>query len=132
LSPGGTSLAGVNALAEPLGDVPSDALFPFQLLEFNVIGISPGSAVIIDLILPEGVNIDFFFNYGTTPGNTTAHWYEFTFDGTTGVEISGNRVTLHFVDGARGDDDATANGRVSERGGPGVENASNVRNWRLY
>ena len=33
--------------------------------------------------------------------------------------IHGNVITLHFVDGARGDEDLTANGIIVDTGGPG-------------
>jgi hypothetical protein len=36
----------------------------------------------------------------------------------TGAEINGNVITLHFVDGLRGDDDLTANGVIVDVGGP--------------
>ena len=34
--------------------------------------------------------------------------------------INGNVITLHFVDGKRGDDDLTADGIVIDIGGPAV------------
>ena len=43
----------------------------------------------------------------------------FTYDGQTGAEINGNLVTLHFVDGQRGDDDLTPDGKIIDQGGPG-------------
>ena len=51
-----------------------------------------------------------------------AHWYEFMY-GTateTGAEIDGNMITLHFVDGQRGDDIPLQDGRIIDQGGPGV------------
>ena len=39
-----------------------------------------------------------------TPDNITPHWYEFMYDNQTGAIINGNTITLHFVDGLRGDD----------------------------
>jgi hypothetical protein len=59
-----------------------------------------------------------FYNYGPTPENPEPHWYPFTYDGTTGAEINGNIVTLHFVDGARGDADLSADGILTAAGGP--------------
>ena len=41
-------------------------------------------------------------------------------DGETGAQINGNTITLHFVDGARGDDDLEANGQISDPGGPAL------------
>jgi hypothetical protein len=41
------------------------------------------------------------------------------YDGTTGAVINGNEITLHLVDGKRGDHDLTANGEIVEPGAPG-------------
>jgi hypothetical protein len=58
--------------------------------------------------------------FGPEPGNLANHWYRFDFDAAsnTGAVIVGNEVTLHFVDGARGDTDSTANGVITDPGGP--------------
>ena len=71
-------------------------------------------------IFPVGTTFDTYYKYGPTPNNTTNHWYEFLYDGQTGAEISGNVITLHFVDGKRGDDDLTANGIIVDVGAPAV------------
>ncbi|MCK5454529.1 MAG: T9SS type A sorting domain-containing protein, partial [Calditrichia bacterium] len=42
------------------------------------------------------------------------------FDGATGAVIHGDTITLHFIDGQRGDRDITANGIVTEPGAPGI------------
>jgi hypothetical protein len=49
-----------------------------------------------------------------TPDNLTSHLYEFMYDGQTGAEINGAIITLHFVDGKRGDHDLMVNGRVTD------------------
>lgn len=49
------------------------------------------------------------------------HWYEFMYDGQTGAVIAGNVITLHFVDGLRGDDDLKADGIIIDQGGPGIK-----------
>ena len=36
-----------------------------------------------------------------------------------GAEINRNKVTMHFVDGERGDDDLTADGIIVDQSGPG-------------
>ena len=48
-----------------------------------------------------------FFKFGPAPDNPVDHLYEFSFNGETGAEFSGNEVILHFVDGKRGDSDLT-------------------------
>jgi hypothetical protein len=62
---------------------------------------------------------DTYHKFGPTPASPVPHWYEFLYDGSTGAEFDGGRIILHFVDGGRGDDDLTANGRVTDIGAPG-------------
>ncbi|MDH3980963.1 MAG: peptidylprolyl isomerase [Gammaproteobacteria bacterium] len=90
----------------------------FQASMYNV---TPGGNAQFTITLPTGDTADTYFMFGSEPGNTTPHWYEFMFDGATGAVISGNQITLHFVDGQRGDSDLDAtNGLVMELGGPAL------------
>ena len=57
-----------------------------------------------------------FFRFSSTPDNPVDHLYEFSFNGETGAEFSGNEVILHFVDGKRGDSNLTANGIIVDPG----------------
>lgn len=102
------SLAGVN--------------FSHGFIGFNVTGVAAGGAVSVSMILPPGEAPVTYYKYGLTPDNTAPHWYEFLYDGETGAEINGNVITLHFVDGKRGDTDLDAtNGVISDPGGPAVD-----------
>ena len=102
----------------------------FQLLEgtnlshgflgFGVDNLGPADSAVINLILPEGEEPETYFKFGPTPDNTTPHWYEFLYDGVTGAEINGNIVTLHFVDGQRGDADLEVNGIIIDPGAPAL------------
>jgi len=78
-----------------------------------------GAAATVRMILPEGEQPDSYFMFGPTPDNPAPHFYEFLFDGETGAEINGNIITLHFVDGKRGDSDLdSANGVINDPGAP--------------
>ena len=66
-----------------------------------------------------------FFKFGPTQANPVDHLYEFSFNGETGAEFSGNEVILHFVDGKRGDSDLTKNGIIVDPGTPAIK-ASNA------
>ena len=67
--------------------------------------------------------VDMYYKFGRTPENPVDHWYEFLYDGETGAEINGNVITLHFVDGKRGDDDLdSTNGVIVDPGGPALIN----------
>ena len=92
-----------------------------------------GDAVRMALYYPPGVQPSAYYRYGPTPDNTTPHWYDFSFDETTGTgasfigkvaikssegnTIERNMVIINFVDGARGDDDLIANGKIVHSAG---------------
>ena len=65
-----------------------------------------------------------YYAYGKTQDNPTPHWYDFAFDGETGAEIGSDRITLHFVDGKRGDDDLTVNDSITHTGAQAVVTAN--------
>ena len=115
----GTSLVAVRAVENPSpGDLPPGVVFPLGLFQFSVQGLAPGAATSVELLLPNGLEIDTYYKFGPTPSNGTDHWYDFVWDELTGVEISEGKLDLHFIDGSRGDDDLSANGTVMEPGGP--------------
>ena len=64
---------------------------------------SRGEAVVVRLYLPSDPFVETYYKYGRTSLVPVSHWYDFRYDGTTGAEINGNVLTLHFVDGGRGD-----------------------------
>jgi len=121
-SPAGTSISNCTAEDNPSeSNAPSDVDFSYGFFGFRITGVGIGSATTVTLYLPTGDTIDIYYKYGSTPNNTTSHWYEFLYDGQTGAEINGNVITLHFIDGMRGDDDITANGIVVDDGAPAVD-----------
>ena len=116
-SAAGTNLVDVDVAANPSpADAPDEA-FPAGFFGFGVEGLQTANAITVELFFPPGTIITTYWKYGPTNSDPAPHWYEFTFDGTTGAVINGNRVTLHLVDGQRGDDDLTANGEISDDGG---------------
>ena len=118
----GQLLSDVTAIETP-ADAPQEANFTQGVFDFAVVGLNPGEATSVQMILHDnnGNNSNnSYWKYGPTPDNPTDHWYNFDFDGTTGVQIEGNIITLHFVDGARGDADLTANGQIKDPGAPAI------------
>ncbi len=101
-----------------LANTPEDAEFPWGFFDFSINGLTPGEAVTVTLILPQTLTANKYYKYGLTPDNLEPHWYDFTYNNQTGAIINGNTITLHFVDGLRGDDDVLANGSIKEPGGP--------------
>lgn len=119
-APATQSLANVETNDNPSSsDSPSGASFPYGFFGFEIKNIDPhGSATTVDIYLPAGEAPTTYWKYGPTPTDGTDQWYEFLYDGTTGAEFNDNVITLHFVDGDRGDDDLTANGSVTDIGAP--------------
>lgn len=124
--PVANGLANVAAVANPH---PSDApgmKFPYGFFAFTVTGVG-SSGVVATLYLPKNAAIVDYYKYGPTPDDTTPHWYEFKFGGTTGAEIvqdaGDTRILLHLVDAQRGDDVLTADGQVVDAGGPAAQAA---------
>jgi hypothetical protein len=119
-SPDGTEITDCQC-SEPPPDAPASAVFDYGLFEFTLEGLAAGDSTTVTLTLPNtSSDFDTYYKYGPTPDNTTAHRYEFIYDGETGADIDNdnNVITLYFIDGARGDDDLTANGTVVDIGGP--------------
>ncbi len=100
-----------------------DGRFLCGYFSFELHGVPTGGPVSVELTLhAAGSPMAGYYGYGSTPNMPTPHWYEFSYDGSTGAEFpSGKVVTLHFVDGLRGDEDLTANGIVKTFGGPVIQ-----------
>jgi hypothetical protein len=125
--PSGTVLSQLKVTGNPsISDTPADALFPFGFFDFSIDGLDIGEAVTVTLILHNGSSINKYYKYGPTPDNIEPHWYDFTYDGQTGALINDNIITLHFVDGQRGDEDLTANGSIEEPGGPAIAGTTGI------
>lgn len=76
--------------------------------------------------LPREEPISAYYRHGPLASNPTPHWYIFAYNGSTGAEIDGTTITLHFIDGGRGDDDMTANGIIVDPGGPVIIESSTM------
>jgi hypothetical protein len=139
----GATLAHVQNTAIPHPqDAPPGETFPVGFFSYQLI-TAPGGAATLEIILPPGVIVNDFWKYGPTAdvvsphGSHPAHWYPFLYSlpSQTGAEFSTRVVpdpryvnatvqvevvTLHFIDGQRGDDDLTANDVVDLPGGGSV------------
>jgi len=121
ISSNGTLLTRVQALRDPSsGGLPPSVNFPYGFFKFVVNDVPSGGAATMEIILP-GV-VETYYKYGPTDDNPDDHWYEFLSSDPTqpGATIDGNVVTLHLIDGQRGDNDLKADGKISEPGGPGT------------
>ena len=113
-----TDFSNVMAIPNPSPADTPDSHFPVGFLSYEINNVIPGGATTVTIIAPAGTSFETYFKYGPTPDNPVGHWYEFLFDGQTGAEFDGNTITLHFVDGQRGDDDLTANGVIVDPSAP--------------
>jgi hypothetical protein len=132
------TLAADNARVAEFSSIPYPDSFKSEFgdvaatfLSFQLILPAPGLATTVTIFYPpypgsapQTVN---YFKFGATPDNPTLHWYEFTFDGTTGEQflppttradgtVVPARLVLHLIDGGRGDDDGLANGVIEDPG----------------
>ena len=124
-APSGTVLENVTPSGLPdFTQLPDGDTFPIGFLSFGITNLPTGGVLVVTNFLHLDAAPDFsyaattFFNYGPTPDNPTAHWYQFNFDGTTGAELFADRIILHFRDGVRGDGDLVANGEIVTVGAP--------------
>ncbi len=125
-SSGTTSLADVRPSANPSpADTPPGASFPLGFFDFTVQNLPVGGAGTVVLTLPPGVEANSYWMYNPTPDNPRPHWFDFTFDGRTGATFAADAqgrvvITLHFIDGQRGDGDLAANGVIMDPGAPAL------------
>ena len=93
-------------------------VFPFGFVELEITSVPSGGSVDLLLYYPEVSLPDTVYAFGSTPGDVLPHWYPFLYDGSTGAELTrlpNEKIllTLHFQDGARGDNDLTPNGIIT-------------------
>lgn len=120
-APPGTQLNEVSAEDNPSpDDQPEDIAFPLGFFKFSVTGLEAGDTVALNLYFPAELTPVTYYKHAKTAGNPEPHWYEFLHDGQTGAVIQPGKITLHFKDGARGDEDLTENGIIEDIGGPGT------------
>ncbi|WP_222930736.1 beta strand repeat-containing protein [Allochromatium palmeri] len=95
---------------------PDDTTLPYGLLKFTVQGCTPGATrLTVRLVYPDALPVGTrYWKYGKTADTPTDHWYVLP----TAV-IAGNTVSFSITDGGLGDDDLSANGSITDPGGPG-------------
>jgi hypothetical protein len=111
LDAGEHRLRGVRGLTPPASTAPH--IFPDGLFEFTIEGVTPGGSATFELTLPSAARPGRYVKWDPATGQVA----DFSFDGTTGAVFDDNVVTLHLVDGGRGDADGVANGVIVDPGG---------------
>ncbi len=144
VSPTSTSLNDLQTA--PLSTLPADTQLPLGALSFDVytnpaaasplriasaeFGTLNVTTTVVEILLQsaaQSTSYNRYWMYGAEPGNTTPHWYDFTFNGTTGAELLDtdtdgdiDKIKLYLVDGGRGDRDLTVNGQIGVLGAIGI------------
>jgi hypothetical protein len=112
----------VQAVDNPAPDAPGSPgsnSCPYGFFNFSIGGLTPGGSTMVTMLLHNGPGINEYLKYGPTP-SASAGWYIFDFDGQTGAVIREDTIYLYLTDGLRGDYDITADGRISDPGGPAM------------
>jgi len=96
---------------------PKKAVFPVGVLDVRG-HVERGGRTIVTIFLPTGTTVNTYLKFGPTPDDANPHWYEWLFDGQVGAQLLQEKIILHLMDGAKGDDDLLANGIIQDIGGP--------------
>ena len=79
-------------------------------------GLAPGATAVVTVTLPDNLPAGSqYWKYGPTAANPADHWYQIPMGDNDGDHV----ITITITDGGDGDDDLTANGSITEPGGPG-------------
>jgi uncharacterized delta-60 repeat protein len=132
-SPAGTGLIGVGILPSLPSGAPSDLGVPWVVtftVESATGTVLQNPSVEVTITLPALTpHYTTYYKYGHEAPGDALHWYPFMYDPAhghptgaliTNDPVTGNQVIeLFLTDGALGDNDLTANGAITDPGGPG-------------
>jgi hypothetical protein len=107
-----------NESEDSLPPLPSGWDLPLGILSFEVSGVANGAAVVVTLTIPPSVVPAGYLKLIPEVGSEGGRWENFVPDGDTGATWSAGRITLALRDGARGDRDGQADGRIRDPGAP--------------
>lgn len=131
-TPPGITLENVAAIDNPSPNTTpfiSDGTltFPQGFYSFTLKNLTPGGNVAVSFYLTPGTSVNSYFKFGFPTVNSFPQWFQFLLENDgTGAEFSVDKVTLHYVDGGRGDNDRDAsNGEIVDPGGPALITANN-------
>src|SRR5262249_31215529 len=96
----GHALQDVQVLPAPRPAAPG-VTAPFGMTSFRLTDVEPGGSATVTVTNPAGSGINVVYKYAAAADR----FDNFTFDGQTGAVFHGDTITLHYVDGGRGDAD---------------------------
>lgn len=103
-------------------DLPTDVVFKYGVLEYDVAIDTPGAIIDVGQVLPAGTAPVAYYLFGETEDNATPHWYRYevinilansTFVAPNGERFTRNLIKITVQDGGPGDADKIVNGRVT-------------------
>ncbi len=117
---------------------PDNVIIEAGVHEFTINNVSVDGLVAIGLFLPAGVDPSAYYMFGPTAENATPHWYNFDFDGETGVTFIGvatltsptgkniqrNVVSLRLKNGGRGDSGSELDNKIIVKSGINYSSSS--------
>jgi len=104
-------------------ELPEGISDPLNFLSFQIKNIKPGGSATLTITVPNDIKLNTYWNYGPLPDEKKTHGYEFLYNSSTGAQIEGDKMVLHYIDGQRGDRDLKANGVIETSGAPAfIEN----------
>lgn len=118
--PEGVNLENVQATGNPNPGAlnsPGEGTYPYGFFSFTISGLDAGGSIIATLYLHNGPEVSNYYKYGPTP-TEGIKWYDFVYDEETGAVFNEDTVFLYLTDGMRGDYDITADGTITDPGGP--------------
>ncbi len=116
VGPAGSKLKNVQALAVPVTPTPpTTSTFAFGMFSFEVENIGGlGQAITLTMTFHNDAKVDSYWKL------QDGAWYNFYFDGTTGVIAGAGVITIYLKDGAHGDDVSTPDGKIIDPGAPAI------------
>lgn len=100
----------------PDAPLPTGVTLPHGLFDSSTYGCTAASTLTFTITYPAPLPAGtVFWKYGPTATNTAPHWYILP------ATIAGNQVQYTIKDGQIGDDDLSANGHITDPGGPGLD-----------
>jgi hypothetical protein len=130
VSPPGTTLKNVDAIEDPPAGLPPGTILPFGLFGFTVGGITPGGSTKVEMLLPDGEELNGYIKVNQESSDLDPLTFNFVLgflllDPTVGAEFFDtngdgftDKIILHLKDGGPGDFDGQPNGIIVDPGGP--------------
>ena len=114
--------------ATSLGALPPGVTFPYEMVSFTVSNCAVGSTVTFTATYPAALpGGTMFYKFGPESTDPTDHFYVHP------ATVAGATATFTVTDGGPGDHDLTANGTITDPGGPGVPVVvPTMTQWALF